>query len=310
LRSLVLFSICICAFAQDKPNGTSSANPAPNLTAREIFLASLELPPKSGPSKHPGGHVRQKSQPTTSESSSQPAQEQTQTAARETGGSTPAMSATILPVSMREPLGIRYTVLQRTDSGRTEISPDTLFHSGDHIQLKVEANEDGYLYIINRGASGTWRPLFPSGEASGPSNRISRARSYVVPEGYQFTFDENAGEEKLFLVFSREPEPSLENLIRSLSAKASGKPAKATSPAKAPEGENASAPDDVQLASNTKPVDDAFVDQLRDTYSRDLIVEKADDSANHDVVDHSAYAVNPSGSQEARVVADITLKHN
>ena len=47
---------------------------------------------------------------------------------------------------------------------------------------------------------------------------------------------------------------------------------------------------------------------MRDVYARDLIIEKGDAEPG-DQQDKSVYVVNPRGSADSRVVADIQLIH-
>ena len=54
---------------------------------------------------------------------------------------------------------------------------------------------------------------------------------------------------------------------------------------------------------------DDVIGKLRAAYARDLIVEKVDDEQPGPKREKAVYAVNPSGSADSRVVADITLKH-
>ena len=88
--------------------------------------------------------------------------------------------------------------------------------AGDRIRLHVDANTSGYLYVVMQGSSGTWKLLFPSPEIKDGDNRVQKRVRYEIPSGYTFTFDEQAGAEKLFIVLSRQPEPDLESLIYSL----------------------------------------------------------------------------------------------
>src|SRR5262249_54035786 len=55
-------------------------------------------------------------------------------------------------------LGLRYTILKKTPNGMTEVDKNTVFHAGDKIQLSVQTNSPGYLYVVNRGSSGAWKP--------------------------------------------------------------------------------------------------------------------------------------------------------
>jgi hypothetical protein len=199
------------------------------------------------------------------------------------------------------PLGIRYSILKREGASSTEISPDVVFRAGDRIRLRVEANDNGFLYIVHRGSSGVWKPLFPSSQIAEGSNRIEKGKSYEIPSGYVFTFDEQAGEEKLFIVLSRQPETDLEKLIYSLS----GGP-KQSEPAASPEGK-------ALLAQNLVNIGDGVVNQLRNAYARDLIIEKVDETtpptAAAPPMEKAVYVVNPVRSNVSRVVADVSLDH-
>ena len=120
----------------------------------------------------------------------------------------------------------------------------------------------GYLYIVHQGTSGTWKPLFPSAEVEEGNNHIEKGRTYVMPPKSRFYFDEQAGEEKLFIVFSRQPEPDLEKLVYKLQdgsrAPALAPTAEPAAPRRAP----------VMLASNLQ-IDDSVVGRLRTVYARD-----------------------------------------
>jgi hypothetical protein len=199
------------------------------------------------------------------------------------------------------PLGLRYSILKREGGESTEVTPGAVFRSGDRIRLRVEANSDGYLYIVHRGSSGVWKPLFPSSEVAGGSNKIEKGKSYEIPSGYVFTFDEQPGEEKLFIVLSRRTESDLEGLIYSLSG--SPKPAE---PAQSPQGK-------VMLAQNMVNISDGVVNQMRKVYARDLIIERVDETtpaaASAPAKEKAVYVVNPARSGDSRVVADVTLTH-
>jgi hypothetical protein len=199
------------------------------------------------------------------------------------------------------PLGVRYSILRREGAESVEVGSDEVFRSGDRIRLRVEVNGSGYLYIIHRGSSGVWRPLFPSAEVAGGDNRVEKGKPYEIPPGYVFTFDEQPGEEKLFIVLSRQPESDLEGLIYSL-----GDGKKAGEPPKQQEGK-------YLLAQNMVTIGDGLVDRLRNVYARDLIIEKVDERtpppASGPSKEKAVYVVNPARSEDSRVVADVTLIH-
>ena len=56
--------------------------------------------------------------------------------------------------------------------------------------------------------------LFPSAEVAGGSNLVRKGESRQIPPGNtgQFVSDEQAGNEKLFIVLTRQPEADLDKL--------------------------------------------------------------------------------------------------
>ena len=73
------------------------------------------------------------------------------------------------------------------------------------------ANQPGYLYVIEKGSSGGWKAIYPGKHASDngeATNRIEPGRVYQVPDGKgSFRFDQNPGQEKLFLVLRGSASP-------------------------------------------------------------------------------------------------------
>ena len=236
---------------------------------------------------------------------------------KQTPNRTPSQTAVEAPtqaVSTKPPaagpLGIRYSVLKRNAAGTyVEVDVDTTFHSGDRIRLEAQANSSGYLYVVAQGSSGAWQVLFPSREVAGGSNEVHRGETRLVPGGNagQFVFDEQAGTEKLFVVLSRQPEPSLDKLIYSIGG---------ANPAVKKPG--STEPPRVLMAESS--VSDEVISRMRDQMaSRDLIFEKVDNDkvvgqggapAGGEVrIETAAYVVNPSTAPDARLVADVKLKH-
>src|ERR1700758_844172 len=104
-------------------------------------------------------------------------------------------------------LGLRCSVLLRgADNEYAEVTPGTVFHSGDHIRLSFLANEPGYFYVIQQGSSGAWSPIYPPRNASPDSTRIEAGKLQIVPAGaHSFQFDQQPGVEKLYVILSRTP---------------------------------------------------------------------------------------------------------
>jgi hypothetical protein len=203
-----------------------------------------------------------------------------------------------MPDSGAAPLGLRYTLLRlAADGSSTEVPNDTVFRSGDRIRLSVEANDRGYLYVINQGSSGTWKPMFPAPEIEDGDNRVEAIRPYIVPPGnHVFTFQSGAGTDNLFIVVSRKPENDLESMIYSLQGRK-----KATAP-------DAPVPSSKELIQAVN-ISNTTIDRMRDAYSRDLIIEKVDPNTPGDKKETAVYVVNPSGSADSHVVADVHLVH-
>jgi hypothetical protein len=200
------------------------------------------------------------------------------------------------------PLGLKYTILRKSGDEMVEVPPDTVFHSGDRIQFSVQTNGPGYLYIVALGTSGTWRAMFPSPELADGNNRVDGWSARVFPPKARWVLVDPAGTEQVFIVFSRTPEQDLENLIYSLQEPAP-KPAAATAPDKPPARK--------VLMTASADIPDSAVGRLRQTYTRDLIVEQVDDNTQDksNKRENAMYVVNPTGSPDSRVVADLKLEH-
>jgi hypothetical protein len=197
-------------------------------------------------------------------------------------------------------LGLKYTILKLDGSNMTPAAPDSVFHANDKIQFSIESNGPGYLYIVSRGSSGQWKPMFPAPEIAGGDNRIEGFHDYTFPAGYRYVFDEQAGDERLFLILSRDPKPDFEQLVYSLRDKVT--PASDPKPA-APQ---AAPPHKTLVAAN---IDDATIDRFRTVYARDLIIEKVGDTPSSEVKEKAVFVVNATGASDSCVVADLTLAH-
>lgn len=116
-------------------------------------------------------------------------------------------------------LGLRCSLLLRgPDKEYTEATPGTVFHSGDHIRLSLLANEAGYLYVVQKGSTGAWSPIYPRASAGPDAAKINPGQIEVVPGGTQaFQFDQHPGDEKLYVILSRTPIDDIDRVIRNLS---------------------------------------------------------------------------------------------
>jgi hypothetical protein len=197
-------------------------------------------------------------------------------------------------------LALRYSLLKQSNDGDyVEVDPDTVFRSGDRIKVSVEANDAAHLYIVQQGSSKAWNVLFPNDETTQGDNRIERSRRVTIPAGGRFTFDDQAGTERLFIVLSRTAEPDLEKMIYDLSRKQA-------TPAAAPAEESRPK---MMLAQNR--IDDSLVSRLRGQLAaRDLVFEKVDDMpAPTGKREKAMYYATQDRSARARIVVDLNLRH-
>lgn len=116
-------------------------------------------------------------------------------------------------------LGLRCSLLLRgPDKEYVEVTPGTVFHSGDHIRLSLLANEAGYLYVVQKGSSGAWSPIYPRPSAGAEVAKINPGQLEMVPGGTQaFAFDQHPGDEKLYVILSRSPIEDIDRVINNLS---------------------------------------------------------------------------------------------
>ncbi len=200
-------------------------------------------------------------------------------------------------------LAMRWSLVQNFPGGsKKEVPTTTEFKSGDSINVRVEVNDFGYLYIFARGSSGKWSPLFPSASVANGDNRVGPNRPYLMPDGYIFKFDNNPGTERIFVVFSRKPEPDFDGLIYKVA------PERPTGTAK-PESKPTQHPQ-IILAQNSA-IGDPFVDKVKLMYARDLIVEKAEGEVKSSLgpkFEYAAYVASQSKT-DPRVVAEVSLVH-
>ncbi len=272
------------------------------LTPRELFYSAVQEPPKAAvPAPAPArksapAKVASVSKQSAVEATAAPPPRRTELP--DGARVVPAVAKTD-PAPQGIPLGLKYTILKKTGDNMVEVPADTVFRAGDRIQVSVQTNLPGYLYIVSQGSSGTWKPMFPSPEVDDGNNRVEAFRTYLLPPRSRMLFDEQTGTEKLFVVLSREPEASLEKMIYSLQEVAPVKTPKKEEPAKA----------GTLLVIANPRIDDATVGILRTAYARDLVIEKVDERTPGERKETAIYVVNPTGNPDSRVVADLPLVH-
>jgi hypothetical protein len=257
---------------------------AQEIGARRMFFC--DTPPCGQTAAAPAHTTTPKATPKTKS-----APKTTSSAAATPAPHVPERAEIVPTVVEGKPLALRYRILD-PDHGNAEVSAEKVFHANDRIQLAVETNSAGYLYVINQGSSGQWDVMFPRPEIANGNNHVDEKRVYLLPsEEHRMRFKDPAGAENLVIVLAREPIGDLEGFIYKLQSRPQDEPA-----ADAPK----------QIVADAR-ISDETVQKLHTLYSRDLIVEKVTPSA--EVKETAVYVANPSGRADSRLITDLHLVH-
>lgn len=97
-----------------------------------------------------------------------------------------------------------------------ETSGQEVFENGWQFWMNIEGTEAGYLYVINEGPEPrnglpSYNVLYPLNGGSAQVYANQRIES-PTRQGRGYFFDEEAGTEKMWMVFSKEPVPELESV--------------------------------------------------------------------------------------------------
>ena len=176
---------------------------------RGAFLTSRpkEKPATSGTARKPSRRRPKQTTPPTN--TGKPPDKQTE----KPGSSGPSGSSEpSKPVNVPR-LGIGLTLFMRDSNGLAQrTDPDHVFVKGDRVRVLLETNADGYLYIFNTTNNGPATMIYPHADLDEGGNYLQAHVPFEVPSSLGsaehlrwFTFDEVAGTEQLFFVFTREP---------------------------------------------------------------------------------------------------------
>ena len=110
-------------------------------------------------------------------------------------------------------MGIGLTLFMRDANGlAVRTDPTHVFQKGDRVRVLLETNTDGYLYIFNTTNNGPAVMIYPNAELDEAGNYLQAHVPFEIPSSAAteerlrwLAFDENAGDERLFFVFTREP---------------------------------------------------------------------------------------------------------
>lgn len=179
-------------------------------------------------------------------------------------------------------LGLRYSILKLDPENENfkEVSPKDEFYLGDHIRFNVSADREGYLYVIEQGSSGTWKPLYPRPGSPG-ANKLLPGKSSLVPSATGvWTVKGDPGDEKLFFLLTLSPERNLDQIIASLKAETNK-------------------PSDI--------ISSQVIARIEETQTRDLEYEDAFGKNPASWKDPATYVV--AQASNPHVFINVTLKH-
>jgi len=176
---------------------------------RGAFLTSRpkEKPANSGTATKPSR--RKPKQTTPPNNTGKPPEKHT----GKSGDSAPSgPSEPSKPVNLPR-LGMGLTLFMRDSNGLAQrTDPEHVFVKGDRVRVLLETNADGYLYIFNTTNQGPATMIYPHADLDEGGNYLQAHVPFEVPTSLAteerlrwFAFDEQAGSEQLFFVFTREP---------------------------------------------------------------------------------------------------------
>ncbi|HKY45740.1 MAG TPA: DUF4384 domain-containing protein [Pyrinomonadaceae bacterium] len=202
LSVMVLALVCLCAVV------IGIAAPAvQDEDVRGAFLTSRpkNKPATSGSATKPGRRRPKQ----TAANPGKPAEKQT---AKPISSGPTASSEPSKPVNVPR-IGMGLTLFMRDSNGlAVRTDPAHVFQKGDRVRVLLETNTDGYLYIFNTTNNGPATMIYPHADLDEGGNYIQAHVPFEIPSSAAaqehlrwFAFDDVAGSEHLFFVFTREP---------------------------------------------------------------------------------------------------------
>ena len=130
-----------------------------------------------------------------------------------TSGNSDGVSTVKEGRTSRQRLGLGLTLFMRDSNGlAVRVDPTHEFHKGDRVRVLLETNTDGHLYIFNTTDGGAPVMIYPDPQLDEAGNFIQAHVPFEIPSSVAaeerlrwFSFDEQAGTERLYFVFTREP---------------------------------------------------------------------------------------------------------
>ena len=107
-------------------------------------------------------------------------------------------------------LTVRYTILKMLPNGEfAPLNQGQALDTTDQAVIRLEPNESGFLYVLERTDSGDWRPI--------ASERVPASVPYTVPKSGTF-HAERPGPREFLVLFSRQPQNISSGLQRVIAA--------------------------------------------------------------------------------------------
>lgn len=98
--------------------------------------------------------------------------------------------------------GVKVVIYSISKEGRmTPVTATHEFHAGDEVKFSVRSNFHGYVYVVNQGASGKYRLLYPNGT---DRNKIAPGEEKLLPSSYAIKFDKTRGKEIVQVFLSKQ----------------------------------------------------------------------------------------------------------
>jgi hypothetical protein len=93
-----------------------------------------------------------------------------------------ALAALDLPAQNPGPAGLFSIRLEQRKGNTVQAVPqNTVFRNGDILRFRLASQIDGYLYVVDKGTTGSTAVLFPGTSAASSTNHIETNHSYLVP---------------------------------------------------------------------------------------------------------------------------------
>jgi len=201
--------VCVCAL------GIGIAAPAlQDEDVRGAFITSRPKDKPAGSNSTPRVTSRRRPKSSGPSNPDKPADKTTDKGPSKPGNpghsSKPPESST--PVNARR-MGLGVTLFMRDSNGlAVRVDPDHVFRKGDRVRILLETNADGYLYIFNTTNDGAATMIYPDVELDEAGNYLQAHVPFEIPASAStderlrwFAFDQVAGTEHVFFVFTREP---------------------------------------------------------------------------------------------------------